>query len=73
MPKQTHRPRYSTEQAGEELDEVTVNQAQARRERRQEKSIEQDEGLDDLLDEIDELLEINATDFVEAYVQGGGE
>ncbi len=29
--------------------------------------------LDDLLDEIDEVLEQNAEDFVKAYVQKGGE
>lgn len=29
--------------------------------------------LDDLLDEIDEVLESNAEDFVKAYVQKGGQ
>ncbi len=29
--------------------------------------------LDELLDEIDEVLEVNAEDFVRAYVQKGGE
>lgn len=29
--------------------------------------------LDDLLDEIDEVLETNAEDFVRAYVQKGGQ
>jgi ubiquitin-like protein Pup len=29
--------------------------------------------LDDLLDEIDEVLEINAEDFVRSYVQKGGQ
>ena len=29
--------------------------------------------LDDLLDEIDEVLESNAVDFVKSYVQKGGE
>ncbi len=29
--------------------------------------------LDDLLDEIDELLETNAEDFVKSYVQKGGQ
>ena len=29
--------------------------------------------LDDLLDEIDEVLEANAEDFVRGYVQKGGE
>lgn len=29
--------------------------------------------LDDLLDEIDDVLETNAEDFVKSYVQKGGE
>ena len=29
--------------------------------------------LDDLIDEIDEVLETNAEDFVKSYVQKGGE
>ena len=29
--------------------------------------------LDDLLDEIDQLLETNAEDFVKSYIQKGGE
>ena len=29
--------------------------------------------LDDLLDEIDEVLESNAEDFVKSYVQKGGQ
>ncbi len=29
--------------------------------------------IDDLLDEIDEVLETNAEDFVKAYVQKGGQ
>ncbi len=31
------------------------------------------EQLDDLLDEIDEVLETNAEDFVKSYIQKGGE
>ena len=30
-------------------------------------------GLDDLLDDIDEVLESNAADFVKGYVQKGGQ
>ena len=29
--------------------------------------------LDDLLDEIDEVLELNAEEFVKGYIQKGGE
>jgi len=32
-----------------------------------------DEVVDDLLDEIDEVLESNAEEFVKSYVQKGGE
>lgn len=31
------------------------------------------EGIDDLLDEIDEVLETNAEEFVKSYVQKGGQ
>ena len=31
------------------------------------------EALDDLLDEIDEVLETNAEEFVKSYVQKGGQ
>ncbi len=31
------------------------------------------EEIDDLLDEIDEVLEVNAEDFVRSYVQKGGQ
>lgn len=31
------------------------------------------DGLDDLLDEIDEVLETNAEEFVKSYVQKGGQ
>ncbi|MDE0268925.1 MAG: ubiquitin-like protein Pup [Acidimicrobiaceae bacterium] len=34
---------------------------------------ERDSEFDDLLDEIDELLESNAEDFVKSYVQKGGQ
>lgn len=48
-------------------------------ERPQEESSTSEQGdklrheLDDLLDEIDEVLESNAEDFVKSYVQKGGE
>ncbi len=31
------------------------------------------DGLDDILDEIDEVLETNAEEFVKSYVQKGGQ
>ena len=35
--------------------------------------VENSEETDDLLDEIDDVLEENAEDFVRAYVQKGGQ
>ena len=48
-----------------------------RRSRRRRRTTEQGEKLkaelDDLLDEIDDVLEKNAEDFVKSYVQKGGQ
>jgi prokaryotic ubiquitin-like protein Pup len=54
--------------APERTDEV-VDEAPATSERGEKLKAE----LDDLLDEIDEVLETNAEDFVKSYVQKGGE
>ena len=32
-----------------------------------------DQDIDDLLDEIDDVLEVNAEDFVKSFVQKGGQ
>ncbi len=50
-------------------DEETVQEAPATSERGEKLKAE----LDDLLDEIDEVLETNAEDFVKGYVQKGGQ
>lgn len=42
-------------------------------ERAEEKRKALDEGMDELLDEIDSVLEENAEEFVQGYVQKGGE
>jgi ubiquitin-like protein Pup len=55
-------------QAPERTEEV-VEEAPATSERGEKLKAE----LDDLLDEIDEVLETNAEDFVKSYVQKGGE
>ena len=39
----------------------------------QAQSAERDEALDSLLDEIDGVLETNATEFVHGFVQKGGQ
>jgi ubiquitin-like protein Pup len=55
-------------QAPQRTDEV-VDDAPAQTERGEKLKAE----LDDLLDEIDEVLEGNAEEFVKSYVQKGGE
>jgi len=50
----------------EPVDDVAPTEGIDRREARQAE-------LDDLLDEIDEVLETNAEDFVKSYIQKGGE
>jgi ubiquitin-like protein Pup len=49
--------------------EEAVEEAPARSEQGEKIKAE----LDDLLDEIDEVLESNAEDFVRSYVQKGGQ
>ena len=52
-----------------EVEDVEVDEALAAGEQGQRIKAE----LDDLLDEIDEVLETNAEDFVRSFVQKGGE
>ncbi len=52
-----------------ERDEAEVEEAPASTERGEKIKAE----LDDLLDEIDDVLETNAEDFVKSYVQKGGQ
>ena len=52
-----------------EKPEVEVDEAPAVSEKGEKLKAE----LDDLLDEIDEVLETNAEDFVRSFVQKGGE
>ncbi len=59
--EQKHRPAPRTEET--EVDEAGPKEAG------QELKAE----LDDLLDEIDDVLETNAEEFVKNYVQKGGE
>ena len=56
-------------QAPAKQDEEVVEEAPATSEKGEKLKAE----LDDLLDEIDEVLESNAEDFVKSYVQKGGE
>lgn len=59
QPKSRHRPRVDVVEDGS--IEHGVNATALERE------------LDDLLDEVDAVLEVNAEEFVKAYVQKGGE
>jgi ubiquitin-like protein Pup len=56
-------------QAPARTEEETVEEVPASSEKGEKLKGE----LDDLLDEIDEVLESNAEDFVKAYVQKGGQ
>ncbi len=50
-------------------DEEVVEEAPAKSDQGEKIKAE----LDDLLDEIDDVLEVNAEEFVKAYVQKGGQ
>ncbi|MFN3217498.1 MAG: ubiquitin-like protein Pup [Acidimicrobiales bacterium] len=56
-------------QAPSRTEESELDDAPARSESGEKLKAE----LDDLLDEIDEVLETNAEDFVKSYIQKGGE
>ena len=54
------------EEVVEETNPAATEEGTARREKLSD-------DVDDILDEIDEVLEANAEDFVKAFVQKGGE
>ncbi len=59
-----------TKKAGKRKDEV-VDEEVAPAESEKGEKLKAD--LDELLDEIDEVLEVNAEEFVRSYVQKGGQ
>ena len=65
MPEQQRKQRQAPKERVEEADEVTTAPSERGEKLKGE--------LDDLLDEIDEVLEENAEDFVKSYVQKGGQ
>ena len=67
MAEQTRKPKTTTSRTTD--DEVVEDAAPAVSESGEKLKAE----LDDLLDEIDEVLETNAEDFVKSYVQKGGQ
>jgi ubiquitin-like protein Pup len=66
MSKQTTSTRSTTpSKTAEHDDEAVASLAQ--------RGKELDAGIDELLNEIDDILEENAEEFVKGYVQRGGE
>ena len=59
MADQTRKPKPKQDEAPQATEETT--------------SESRTEDVDELLDEIDEVLEANAEEFVRSYVQKGGE
>jgi ubiquitin-like protein Pup len=68
MPSQDRIQSRSTkrDKPTEDAEAAVVESAQASR-------AELDEDVDSILDEIDDLLEVNAEDFVKSFVQKGGQ
>ena len=64
MPEQQRRQRPAPLERVEETEELPATSERGEKLKGE---------LDDLLDEIDEVLEVNAEDFVKSYVQKGGE
>ena len=60
MADQTRKPKPKRDEEQAAAEETKASQ-------------EQGEEVDDLLDEIDEVLEQNAEEFVRSYVQKGGQ
>jgi ubiquitin-like protein Pup len=66
MAERINKPKTTSDRSG---DEVVDEAAPATSESGEKLKAD----LDDLLDEIDEVLETNAEDFVKSYVQKGGQ
>jgi prokaryotic ubiquitin-like protein Pup len=65
MAQEQKKPKKSSE--GEETTEVAPDESVA------ERKEQLDEDIDAMLDEIDDVLETNAEDFVKSFIQKGGE
>jgi ubiquitin-like protein Pup len=65
MAERTHKQRTTSDRTEEVVDEAAPVANESGEKLKAE--------LDDLLDEIDEVLESNAEDFVKSYVQKGGQ
>lgn len=64
QPRRTDRD-ADTEHENDDLDSIGATTAK--------ESAELDADVDAILDEIDEVLEVNAEDFVKSFVQKGGQ
>ncbi len=67
MPEQEHLRRPATDRTTDETEDTETKAGSTAAGDRLKAE------LDDLLDEIDEVLETNAEDFVRSFVQKGGE
>jgi ubiquitin-like protein Pup len=65
MAQEHKQPKKGTEEAVE-VEEATDTEVAERKE-------QLDEDIDAILDEIDEVLESNAEDFVKSFIQKGGQ
>ena len=65
MAQEHKQPKKGSEEAIE-VEEATDGEVAERKE-------QLDEDIDAILDEIDEVLESNAEDFVKSFIQKGGE
>ncbi len=64
MAERTQKQKPTSSRADDELIEAPASTATGEKQKAE---------LDDLLDEIDDVLETNAEDFVKSYVQKGGQ
>ncbi|RNL65766.1 ubiquitin-like protein Pup [Nocardioides marmoriginsengisoli] len=67
MAQEHKQPRKSTE-AEESVEETTAVEGGVA-----ERKEKLDEDIDAILDEIDDVLEVNAEDFVKSFIQKGGQ
>ena len=67
MAQEQKQPRKSSE-AEETVDETTTTEGGVA-----ERKEKLDEDIDAILDEIDDVLEVNAEDFVKSFIQKGGQ
>ena len=64
MAEREQRKRSSTTESQDEVEEIPASSESGEK-------LKAD--MDELLDEIDEVLETNAEDFVKSYIQKGGQ